>query len=96
MYYRNYAMNTNKPLYSFGFGLSYTKFDISEPKLNISKFKNDILSVSVDVKNIGEIIGDEIVQLYISDKFSSITRPVKELKAFKRVRLKPGESKNHI
>ena len=96
MYYRNYAINSNKPLYSFGFGLSYTKFDISEPKLNSSKFKNDILSVSVDVKNIGEINGDEIVQLYISDKFSSITRPVKELKAFKRVSLKPGESKKII
>ena len=93
MYYRNYAMNTNKPLYSFGFGLSYTKFEISEPKLNSSKFKKGILSVSVDVKNIGEIAGDEIVQLYISDKYSSITRPVKELKAFKRVNLKSGESK---
>lgn len=93
MYYRNYAMNTNKPLYSFGFGLSYTKFEISEPKLNSSKFKKGILSVSVDVKNIGDIAGDEIVQLYISDKYSSITRPVKELKAFKRVSLKSGESK---
>jgi beta-glucosidase len=93
MYYRNYAMQTNKPLYSFGFGLSYTKFQISEPKLNSSKFKKDILSISVDVKNIGEISGDEIVQLYISDKYSSITRPVKELKGFKRVNLKPGESK---
>ena len=93
MYFRDYAMQTNKPLYSFGFGLSYTKFDISKPKLNSSKFKKGILSVSVIVKNIGEISGDEIVQLYISDKYSSITRPVKELKAFQRVSLKPGESK---
>ena len=93
MYYRKYAMNTNKPLYSFGFGLSYTKFEIGEPKLNSSMFKNGILEVSVGIKNIGKIAGDEIVQLYVSDKYSSITRPVKELKAFKRVGLKSGESK---
>jgi len=96
MYFRDYAMQTNKPLYSFGFGLSYTKFDISKPKLKSSKFKNGILSVSVNVKNIGEISGDEIVQLYISDKYSSITRPVKELKAYQRVSLKPGESKEIV
>lgn len=96
MYFRDYAMQTNKPLYSFGFGLSYTKFDISMPKLNSSKFKKGILSVSVNVKNVGEIAGDEIVQLYISDKYSSITRPVKELKAYQRVSLKPGESKEII
>ena len=96
MYFRDYAMQTNKPLYSFGFGLSYTKFDISAPKLNSSKFKKGILSVSVNVKNVGEIAGDEIVQLYISDKYSSITRPVKELKAYQRVSLKPGESKEII
>ena len=96
MYFRDYAMQTNKPLYSFGFGLSYTKFDISAPKLNSSKFKKGILSVSVKIKNVGEIAGDEIVQLYISDKYSSITRPVKELKAYQRVRLKPGESKEII
>ena len=96
MYFRDYAMQTNKPLYSFGFGLSYTKFDISTPKLNSSKFKKGILSVSVNVKNVGEIAGDEIVQLYISDKYSSITRPVKELKAYKRVSLKPGESKEIV
>ncbi len=96
MYFRDYAMQTNKPLYSFGFGLSYTKFDISTPKLNSSKFKKDILSVSVNIKNVGEIAGDEIVQLYISDKYSSITRPVKELKAYQRVSLKPGESKEIV
>ena len=96
MYFRDYAMQTNKPLYSFGFGLSYTKFDISKPKLSSSKFKKGILSVSVNVKNIGETSGDEIVQLYISDKYSSITRPVKELKAYQRVSLKPGESKEII
>ncbi len=93
MYFRDYAMQTNKPLYSFGFGLSYTKFNISKPKINSPKFKKDILSVSVNVKNIGEISGDEVVQLYISDKHSSITRPVKELKAYQRVSLEPGESK---
>ncbi len=96
MYFRDYAMQTNKPLYSFGFGLSYTKFDISKPKIQRSKFKKGILSVSVNVKNIGEISGDEIVQLYISDKYSSITRPIKELKAYQRVSLKPGESKEII
>ena len=96
MYFRDYAMQTNKPLYSFGFGLSYTKFDISAPKLNSSKFKKGILSVSVKIKNVGEIAGDEIVQLYISDKYSSITRPVKELKAYQRVSLKPGELKEIV
>jgi beta-glucosidase len=93
MYFRDYAIQTNKPLYSFGYGLSYTKFQISRPELINSKFEEEILSVSVEVKNIGNVAGDEIVQLYISDKYSSVTRPVKELKEFQRVSLKPDESK---
>ena len=96
MYYRDYAIHNNRPLYYFGFGLSYTKFEISEPKLKNLNFIKGKLRVSVDVKNVGEISGDEIVQLYISDKYSSVTRPVKELKDFKRVSLKPGELKEVI
>ena len=96
MYYRDYAIHNNKPLYYFGFGLSYTKFEISEPKLKNLNFIKGKLRVSVDVKNVGEISGDEIVQLYISDKYSSVTRPVKELKDFKRVSLKPGELKEVV
>ena len=96
MYYRDYAIHNNRPLYYFGFGLSYTKFEISEPKLKSLTFTKGKLRVSVDVKNVGEISGDEIVQLYISDKYSSVTRPVKELKDFKRVSLKPGELKEVI
>ena len=96
MYYRDYAINNNRPLYYFGFGLSYTKFEISEPTLKSLTFTKGKLRVSVDVKNVGEISGDEIVQLYISDKYSSVTRPIKELKGFKRVSLNPGESKEII
>ena len=96
MYYRDYAIHNNRPLYYFGFGLSYTKFEISEPKLKSLTFTKGKLRVSVDVKNVGEISGDEIVQLYISDKYSSVTRPVKELKGFKRVSLNAGELKEII
>ena len=56
MYYRDYAIQTNRPLYSFGYGLSYTKFQIGEPKLKSSKFEEDILSLSVEVKNIGNVL----------------------------------------
>ena len=96
-YFHKYAFEKNKPLYEFGYGLSYTKFKYSKPKLLNTSFDDDsIIKVQVDVTNIGEMDGDEVVQLYIRDKVSSATRPVKELKGYKRTHLKVGETKNVI
>lgn len=83
-----------KPLYPFGFGLSYTKFEITNLKLSAARIPaSGRLTVSVDVRNIGQRAGDEVVQLYIRDVAASVTRPVKELKGFQRVTLAPGETK---
>ncbi len=82
------------PLYPFGYGLSYTKFEYNNIKIKydtLSSGQNN--SVSIDVKNIGKVEGEEVVQLYVHDCTASITRPVQELKAFKKISLKPGESK---
>ncbi|WAC49343.1 glycoside hydrolase family 3 C-terminal domain-containing protein [Asticcacaulis sp. SL142] len=88
---RGFLDDTTKPLYPFGFGLSYTTFDISEPRLAKSTIAaTDSVRVEIDVTNTGSRKGDEVVQLYIRDDFSSITRPVLELKHFKRVTLEPG------
>ena len=93
-YFHKYADERNTPLYPFGFGLSYTKYIYSAPKLSSMTFKQDEdVIVSVDVTNIGEIDGEEIVQMYIRDNVSSATRPVKELKGYQRVALKAGETK---
>jgi len=93
-YYRKYYGDTIEPLYPFGFGLSYTKFEYSDLKLSSTEIAiTDDVKVSVNVKNTGKIPGDEIVQLYIRDEYSSVTRPVKELKDFQRISLKPGEGK---
>jgi beta-glucosidase len=90
----DYISQDINPLFPFGFGLSYTTFKFSQPKLEKSSIKiNESTKVSVDVKNTGKVAGDEIVQLYIRDKVSSVTRPVKELKGFQRISLKPGETK---
>ena len=90
---RGYLDGSTKPLYPFGFGLSYTTFDISAPKLaKASMSPSESVTVSIDVKNTGSRPGDEVVQLYIRDDVSSVTRAVLELKHFKRVTLKPGES----
>lgn len=82
------------PLYPFGYGLSYTTFQYGEPQLSAKELSaNDVLTVTFDLKNTGKYEGTEIVQLYVQDKFASVTRPVKELKRFERISLKPGETK---
>ena len=94
-YIHKYNTEKKVPLHPFGFGLSYTEFEMSAPRLSKTTFDNtsDVITVSVDVTNKGKMDGDEVVQLYIRDKVSSFTRPVKELKAYKRVSLKAGETK---
>jgi beta-glucosidase len=84
----------NSPLFPFGYGLSYTKFDYSDITLDKKELKgNEILSASVTVANTGNVAGEEVVQLYINDPVASISRPVKELKGYQKILLKPGESK---
>lgn len=83
------------PLYPFGYGLSYTNFDYSDVTLSNSKLTNkDSLVVTVKVKNTGNYDGEEVVQLYVQDLVGSVTRPVKELKGFKKILLKSGEEKS--
>lgn len=91
---RGYLYTSKEPLFPFGFGLSYTTFSYSNLKVSPEKITPDgQTSVSVTVKNTGKVAGDEIIQLYIRDLVSSVTRPVMELKDFKRLPLAPGESK---
>ncbi len=81
------------PLFAFGHGLSYTTFAYSNLKLSSSTIKtNGTVIVSVDVKNTGSRKGAEVVQMYIRDEYSSVPRPVKELKGFKKIWLEPGQS----
>ena len=89
-----YIDGPNKPLYPFGFGLSYAKFEYSNFSLSANKFTaGESIKASVLVKNAGNIEAKEVVQLYIRDEFGSIVRPVKELKGFKKILLKPGEER---
>jgi beta-glucosidase len=82
------------PLFPFGYGLSYTKFEIANLRLSAPRIpSNGKLTVTVEVRNIGKRSGDEVVQLYIRDQVASVTRPIKELKGFERVTLQPGETK---
>jgi beta-glucosidase-like glycosyl hydrolase len=92
--HRGYLFDTTAPLFPFGYGLSYTTFDIAAPRLSTPTIKPDgSVTVSVDVKNTGTRAGDEVVQLYIHQQVASVTRPVKELRGFQRVALAPGEQK---
>jgi beta-glucosidase len=83
------------PLYPFGHGLSYTTFGYRNLRLSTATMRpGDTLVVSVDVTNTGDRAGDEVVQLYIRDEVGSVTRPVKELRGFRRVTLRPGETQS--
>lgn len=91
---RGFLHDDAQPLFPFGYGLSYTTFEYSNPVINDPVISVDgATSVSVDVTNTGEYEGSEVVQMYIRDCVSSVTRPVKELKGFKKLWLKPGETK---
>ena len=91
---RGYLFDTTAPLYPFGYGLSYTSFDISPPRLPQPTVRiGDNVRVEIDVRNTGRRVGDEVVQLYVRDDLASITRPVIELKRFRRVTLQPGEQR---
>jgi beta-glucosidase len=86
--------NDITPLFPFGFGLSYTTYAYGKPQISSATMPmNGSITLSVDVTNTGNRDGDEIVQLYIRDDYSSVTRPVKELKGFERIALKTGETK---
>jgi beta-glucosidase len=92
---RGYLYTSKEPLFPFGHGLSYTTFDYSDLKIAPARIgPGGRAEVSVVVKNTGKVAGDEIVQLYIRDLVSSVTRPVMELKDFRRIALAPGESKS--
>ena len=91
---RGYLFTSKEPLFPFGFGLSYTTFEYTNLKVAPAQIGSaDRTEVSVEVTNTGKVAGDEIVQLYIRDLVSSVTRPVLELKDFKRIGLAPGERK---
>jgi beta-glucosidase len=91
---RTYAFSTRKPLFPFGFGLSYTTFRFENMRVEPSQIvSGGTAKVRVDIANIGSRAGDEVPQLYVHQRVASVTRPVMQLKGFQRVTLKPGEKK---
>jgi beta-glucosidase len=94
VFWSHYGDITNKPLYPFGYGLSYTNFQYTG--LQIDESNPAAIKVTATVTNTGKYAGEEVTQLYIHDKIASIVRPVKELKGFSKFSLKPGESKQVV
>ncbi len=94
-YFHNYKDGDSSPLYAFGYGLSYTTFSYSEPRVDKTAIPADgSCTIRFELTNTGSRAGTEIIQLYIRDLYSSYTRPVKELKDFARIHLEPGETKS--
>ncbi|WP_103070197.1 beta-glucosidase BglX [Aquimarina sediminis] len=94
VFYSHYQDVSNEPLYEFGFGLSYTTFEYGDLKLSSDSFTSDgAINISFTISNTGKYEGKEVAQMYIRDLVGSITRPVKELKGFDIISLKPGETK---
>jgi beta-glucosidase len=92
---RGYLFDSVEPLFPFGFGLSYTRFELGPPRLSATRIRaGGSVDVTVDLHNAGARAGDETLQIYVRDRISSVTRPVKELKAFRRVTLQPGERRS--
>lgn len=93
-YTSKYLDSPNEPLYPFGHGLSYTKFEYRDLRLSSPSMRpGGKITVSVEVKNAGARAGDEVVQLYVGDAVASVSRPVRELKGFRRISLGPGEAR---
>lgn len=92
--YRWYDTKKIKPLFPFGYGLSYTQFEYGKPVVSSSQMQSgDVLEIKCTVRNVGKVAGKEVVQLYIGDEKCSVLRPLKELKDFYKVTLQPGEEK---
>ena len=93
-YKSNYLDQTNSPLYPFGYGLSYTSFEYGKIKTNKTNLQgNTSLIAEVSVKNTGKFAGEEVIQLYIGDPVASVSRSLKELKGFQKIKLNPNETK---
>ena len=97
VFWSHYSDEKNTPQFPFGYGLSYSKFEYSNLTISSNTFtKNGSITASITVKNTGKVIGKEVVQLYIRDVLGSITRPVKELKGFEMIELKPNQAKEIV
>ena len=93
-WYVDYVSEKVTPLYPFGHGLSYTSFNYSDLSIDREQIASgESVDISFTIENVGEVAGEEVVQLYTHDEFASIPRPVKELKGYQRVNLEPGQKK---